>query len=899
MPPKQNRKGTNAKKQDNIVRIDPKQHEAKLKEIQERRRAEAEAIKEELLEEALLDEEEMGEEEESAEEVWSDVEAPFDIGRIDLSFPETSAEFADSLQCYPPSYYTLSPKERLLLLYAENFRKQFTTLYPKRRPLVLALPNECNVQKFVCTTIRPTSFIHIPLIGSETECAKFVADFITYEPLEDLMKFPTRLISPASILRKRRGNCFELATLLCSMLIGAGCPAMVVSGVARAETVLNDQRNVPFPYQFKDLYTEEKEIPNVQTGQKYKLRSMPDLESHLEENMAQMMRQKEDDEKRMREEVERLELEEMELLAVDKYHFRRSHAWVVIIDNAPWSIKPKKTCINDEGDEVPESTKARFIEPSTGFICDTHCKQYILIDSVWDHQNYYVNMQNYQRVSEIRWNMTDNKDWEHLLPGEPPEMRLYTVGSDENITESTRSLGEEKHLDAIRSWVNKLHIGLKEFEERFPNLEKTVHYAGAVHERFSPYSKRDGKTEQITIYYDNEYKDPNIRWEYYENRADLLQQIKLFYKSGKIEETFLKGRNDSLRFMEYNSNPIEPKILHFYPATRVDSLQNLSVCNEKIVLSYSERSDRCTLKEFEFRTGGQALKKTTEKFKRQSTENVPAYKDIAVRTIDFALGKILLKFHYALGALTSSTLEFIKPPKPDYGHEIKFDHQLTKLYKANISDPDPTPLELYKLLLEELKHQDKVKKQFEKLLEEINAIFDLRRQEIKNPTLKFSIFDPLRNGAARAMQMKQAAEEEALKLEMSSKPADFLAPYLVPYKNRALTYEESWAAFNSCLNELKTRFVGLLNDLQRQYEDLTAEGKSLQRFLNKFEDQFDNYNYEKLVEQSNVIALHKRMIQQRLTLTHEESQKKYETVKASLMRDERLNLKRIGSATNS
>lgn len=79
---------------------------------------------------------------------------------------------------------------------------------------------------------------------------------------------------------------------------------------------------------------------------------------------------------------------------------------------------------------------------------------------------------------------------------------------------------------------------------------------------------------------------------------------------------------------------------------------------------------------------------------------------------------------------------------------------------------------------------------------------------------------------------------------------------------------------------------------------LTAEGKSLQRFLNKFEDQFDNYNYEKLVEQSNVIALHKRMIQQRLTLTHEESQKKYETVKASLMRDERLNLKRIGSATN-
>lgn len=44
------------------------------------------------------------------------------------------------------------------------------------------------------------------------------------------------------------------------------------------------------------------------------------------------------------------------------------------------------------------------------------------------------------------------------------------------------------------------------------------------------------------------------------------------------------------------------------------------------------------------------------------------------------------------------------------------------------------------------------------------------------------------------------------------------------------------------------------------------------------------------MEQADVIALHKRMIQQRLTLAHEESQKKYETVKKSLLRDPRLNL---------
>lgn len=41
------------------------------------------------------------------------------------------------------------------------------------------------------------------------------------------------------------------------------------------------------------------------------------------------------------------------------------------------------------------------------------------------------------------------------------------------------------------------------------------------------------------------------------------------------------------------------------------------------------------------------------------------------------------------------------------------------------------------------------------------------------------------------------------------------------YKNRDLTYEESWAAYNACLNDLKSRFVVLLNDLQRQYEDVS------------------------------------------------------------------------------
>lgn len=100
-------------------------------------------------------------------------------------------------QQYPQSYYTLSPKEKLLLVFAENFRRQYKELYPSRQPLVLAVENECQVQKFVSTTIRPTTFIEFPeLIDNWRACASFIADHIIYEPLEE----PTNIVSQFSVI---------------------------------------------------------------------------------------------------------------------------------------------------------------------------------------------------------------------------------------------------------------------------------------------------------------------------------------------------------------------------------------------------------------------------------------------------------------------------------------------------------------------------------------------------------------------------------------------------------------------------------------------------------------------------------------------------------------------------
>ncbi|XP_055851877.1 coiled-coil domain-containing protein lobo [Episyrphus balteatus] len=822
-----------------------------------------------------------------------DFVASYDDGRIDLAYPE-HLEFKSSSECYPRSYYTLSGKERLLLLFAENFRRQFNSSYPNRRPLLLATKNECNVQKLVCTTIRPTAFLFPSLISSLEGCAEFVADFIEYQPLENPGALPPFLVSPTTLLRRRCGNSFEMATLLCSMLIGAGFPALVVSGSAKRDTVNNDQRNVkyslPDDQECSKDQDEKSEILKMKGSDKYKLKSKPDLVSHLTDQLEQMRLEKENQEKFLREEAERVQRENLEDEASFNDPYRLSHSWVVVIHNAPWSCKPRSKIINEDGDKVDAPPSATFIEPSTGFQHDPSSKAYIHIESIWNHLNYYVNLQTC-RIRDMQWDLRDSSHWEHLLAGEPPEMRVKEQCSDENITNESGELSVEKHLDMGRSWVEKLNISDKDFDERYPNLHKAVYYHRVLHERFSNYIQPDGKMMQVTLFSDDNYEVPEIRWDWYENRDDLLTNIKFVFSTGQTEESFQKGRPDSLKHFIHNSDDKQPKILHFYSSPRLDSMRLCEVHNNKIMLHFEKSPGACFYKEFITKYDMTKLLEITEKFQRDTVK--PANEDISIRSFLLSKNKILLKFHYVCGALTAAITEFIKPPKPDYGQEIIFDPSLTKGYKFGESNPDPTELELYLLLLDQLRAEESAKKSFDRTIDELNNIFDRRKREIKHTNLKFRAFDPLRNETARKLRLERDELEKQIKKDRRVNLPDFLAPYLVPYDGRTLNPKESLTAYNSCLNDLKTRFVSLLNELQRRYEDLTAEAQSLKKFLGKFHNKFDDFDYERLLQESKDLELNKRMVQKRLTITHEEAQKKYDLVKQSLLKDKRLQLKSI------
>ena len=61
-----------------------------------------------------------------------------------------------------------------------------------------------TVQKFVCTTLRPT-LLAFKELYHWNGCAEFVADYITMEQLDPPVELPKYLYSPSTILRKQTG----------------------------------------------------------------------------------------------------------------------------------------------------------------------------------------------------------------------------------------------------------------------------------------------------------------------------------------------------------------------------------------------------------------------------------------------------------------------------------------------------------------------------------------------------------------------------------------------------------------------------------------------------------------------------------------------------------------------
>ena len=151
-------------------------------------------------------------------------------------------EFSKS-KSIPVSYKENTLKEELVLEHLIQYRKEFSQAIDPKRDLFLYPMNESRKYKFICTTVRPTK-VPYPELYNFDKCAKFISDFIEYEELSPPNEFPKYIPAPDNVLKWQIGDCFDIAIVLCSILLGVGYNAYVVYGKAPRYITTKDQSNL-------------------------------------------------------------------------------------------------------------------------------------------------------------------------------------------------------------------------------------------------------------------------------------------------------------------------------------------------------------------------------------------------------------------------------------------------------------------------------------------------------------------------------------------------------------------------------------------------------------------------------------------------------------------------------
>ncbi|KAI5697170.1 hypothetical protein M8J75_006164 [Diaphorina citri] len=475
---------------------------------------------------------------------------------------------------YPETYLRNTDKEKLLIWYCENFRRQYSSRYPLRRPLVMALENECGVQKMVCTSINVTRF---PLVEfkSWSGCASFVSDHIVYEPLDHPTNLPVRLRSPSTVFNGQSG---------------AKIDAYVVSGYATREVCLNDQCRVPCPLLPPPEPSQSAPDSEQTPVSKYVPKPVPDYRSKFERMMEQ---RRMDEERRKREEEEEEErklVEELERLPPDELRGKRLHSWVLVREGG------------EEGEVF-------FVEPITGRRCDLDDEQYLGVESVWNQENYWVNLQFSNTCRDLDFTLTNRKLWQPLLLSGirphhklPKPKRKGKTARDSQRDDKLKALTEtmkEKCLDIPVTWTEDLDITLDKYVRgRYKHNKKQIQYKRAISEQYSDYKHPNGLVERVIQYVDLECQIPSRKYEKFKHRADRLYQSDTNYDNEIVQEYFHQGRPDGLKYHRHllgeASELRSGRVLEFHLSSRLDRFLAAHLDNNHFRLNFVHRHDKLT-----------------------------------------------------------------------------------------------------------------------------------------------------------------------------------------------------------------------------------------------------------------------------------------------------------------
>ncbi|XP_027131457.1 dynein regulatory complex subunit 7 isoform X3 [Larimichthys crocea] len=808
-----------------------------------------------------------------------------DDGRETTKLEETLSDLPPRKKAEdcPESYRVNSPDEVRVLAIAESFQRQYSYLYPDRKPLLLCPVNECGV-KFVSTSLRPTPNVY-PELYTWEGCASFVANFLSLDPLEPPVDPPCHLLSSTSVLRRQRATCFESATLLCSLLLGADYNAYCVSGYAVREMCLLDQSQQECPLLAEE---EGRSVISEQEPQdnKYTVRPPMELDSRF---LAQQEKKKQEAEAALLLK-QKLQEQSEQRPADDPLRGLRVHCWVLVLSGS-WSVQENF-----------------FIDPLTGKSYTTKDDNFLGVESAWNNLNYYVNLQECNNsCKDMVFDLEDLKTWEPLLYGAVSKNQLILEASEGNEEMTVSKVNDDKEEERPRvlrmptSWVGPISISQRDLETRYPEGQRVTRYRRAKLERFAPWIS-EGLVTRLTTYKDLDCTEVVMVKEWYQHRKDHLEQREVNKVDNVTTERFKDGRSFKLLFHRYTSLSKDSQHDMKFSSTRVDGLVRRVDSPFDMTEMFEGRSDFLYYRHAVFKTRNalprpdvdnhqveELIRKLVEHFHRNTSK--PANEDVAVRvfTVGFQC-RIDLTYHLEDYQFSPSKRTFILPREPTERRKGEgFTPDMVSSFQEDPTEKPLHTLALHKMMVDLMKEKEEVSLQIKESICETKAIVECRRQEEKHVQLYYSPWTT--TGAAEARRRRQEMERQALEEQkwLQEMETDIMAPFLIGQNNTMnLTGAEAKRFYQDSLDKYKeklvnqvtfihSRFITETNNLQKKQEWYQ---KNQLNMTAQQEEEYQTYCAEKMLQ----IQVAKK----RLSMHKEAAPKKIDDFIQKLRADPRL-----------
>lgn len=781
----------------------------------------------------------------------------------------------------PESYTSNTTREELCLEYVNSFYDQFTNIYPERAPPYMIAENECGVLKFVCTTIRPTLLPYSELYDY-MECASFLAGFIHYEPLDPIVSPPSLLPSPNVTLQQHTGDSYDMAVLLCSFLLGAGYNAYVVNGYAPRTIAHRDQSKAQAPLSV--IVNESSAHENYGLADENDDNPYTPIDNSVRASTF------------LADERERKRLASLDsfVLWVDKdveikENFveevpdkeRRAHAWVMIAAGCR---------------DLKENF---FIEPTTGRSYSVNSSPYLGIESLWNHSNYWINLENKKTLSEIDYDLSNNLIWEVLFIS---TSKASEVGNESKVSEEDSfmkdeigteagdiSHSEEVAFDCPPTWSNPLRLERQAYLLRYtPNGRKTVLYYRSKVDFFAKNVQSQGMVMRIIFYHDENRVMISEVHEWYENRKDRMYKRSRYYLGTmKHVEYYHPGSLGEVK--QWTEYPGKRRDVYFHIDGRLDRMRRREeVIGEKISEYYEGRSD-CMLSRSVFMTMNESMAGSRKQFSLSGggladalyvlkmitvfdrNPVVKAGNDIARRVYFINEGKLTSHYHFVPGKMTRTTkiLNHTRTSGDKHGEDEICEEDIDSLQEATSLERDTFA-------------------QVKETFRQMSIVCKNRDDTEANVVNERNIFEV----ALEKAESREGVETDtAVAISATdSFGSDYLTPFLRNLKDpNKLSREEAMDIRQTCLDSLKSRLVERANIIQSR---LNEENSKLARKQEQFtraqrDGEMSNEEYEKYCTEAmfRISILEKRLVE------HEETAlKKFADLDNKLSQDPRLKI---------